>query len=741
MKKSTFLLVLSSLALLTSCGVFTPLQSGTGSSSDATVSSSSSSAVASTSSVPSDSPSSSTTASSSGSVTSNSGSSSSGSSTSSSSSSGVTQTETLLDNWNPSSYAYDSSGFSLINDNTGESLAASYGVYSITEAGSYTASGTLKGMIYINVPETDEGSNDVELNLAGVNISYACNSTIYCESADGLDISAKKDTENTLTDLRSVQTADEEWQGAGTLYSKVDTKLKGAGTLSVVGTYNNGIHVTKDLTIQKQTLTAKAINNAIKGSDSITVNSGTITAISIGGDGFKTSDSDVSSKGNQRGDVTFLGGTINIYSACDGVQAAHDFILGAEGSSEGPTVTIKTNKYSSYTDESAIVSSDSENFYIRTTSRNDSYRYSVYFYDSSSYVWADATYLTSKTGGRSTYYYYKVTRPSSYSNFRIYMFNSSAENSTSSYVAVSSGNTVNSNYDTVAFSRSGTSISVGNWSNYTSSTSGNWGGGGFPGGGEFPGGSEGNTDKADVSAKGVKAQNDIYVNSGSIDIEAYDDGLHANYGETLDSGATSTGDLKITGGTVVVSASDDGIHADRYLIISGGDIKVNKSYEALEGNQITVAGGNIYVIASDDGVNAGNGTGTAGLSSKINVTGGYMFVAVPTSGDTDGIDSNGAYTQSGGVVIVGGPSKAGGAAALDTDGSITVSGGTLAVFGSVEKTVSYSGVTYTNKGGSYSANKVYTLKYANGTVATPSMPYAFSGLVTYSSYGSLSTVS
>ena len=35
----------------------------------------------------------------------------------------------------------------------------------------------------------------------------------------------------------------------------------------------------------------------------------------------------------------------------------------------------------------------------------------------------------------------------------------------------------------------------------------------------------------------------------------------------------------------------------------------------------------------------------------ITVSDGYLFAAVPSSGDTDGIDSNGTYTQTGGTVI------------------------------------------------------------------------------------------
>ena len=237
-----------------------------------------------------------------------------------------------------------SADFTIIR--TADSSVPSYsqGAYTISEGGEYDLAGTFKGMIYIDVAETTDNTGEVVLNFNGVTLSNDENSVIYCVSADKLEISAKKGTVNSITDLRPIATEDDPDQGGGVIYSKVDTKLKGTGTLNVTGTYNNGVHVTKDLEIQKLTLTSTAVNNAIKGNDSLTINSGTITAISSGGDGLKTEDSDISSKLKQRGDITILGGTVDIYSACDGAQAAHDFILGSEtDDTTFPTVTIHTN--------------------------------------------------------------------------------------------------------------------------------------------------------------------------------------------------------------------------------------------------------------------------------------------------------------------------------------------------------------------------------------------------------------
>ena len=55
-------------------------------------------------------------------------------------------------------------------------------------------------------------------------------------------------------------------------------------------------------------------------------------------------------------------------------------------------------------------------------------------------------------------------------------------------------------------------------------------------------------------------------------------------------------------------------------------------------------------------------------------------MTVSPNGDTDGIDSNGTYTQTGGIVITRGPGNQN-MSAIDADRSVSISGGTLIVLG------------------------------------------------------------
>lgn len=218
-------------------------------------------------------------------------------------------------------------------------------VYKITAAGTYTLSGELEGQILIEAGEDDE----IVLELNGAAITYGQDSPIKVITADKVEISAKKGTSNTVTDTRSAKQVDSETQGEGAINARCDLKLKGTGTLVVDGGYNNGIHTTKDLTIQKQTLYVTAVNNALKGKDSITMVSGDVTAISKSGNGLKTDSTDVSSKGKQRGTITISGGSLVVDSCYDAIDAAYDLIVNEDNEdSLSTTITIKTGKNSKY---------------------------------------------------------------------------------------------------------------------------------------------------------------------------------------------------------------------------------------------------------------------------------------------------------------------------------------------------------------------------------------------------------
>ncbi len=589
----------------------------------------------------------------------------------------------------------------------------------------FTVSNNYK-QVYVNLP-----SKTVILELQGVTIENSENSPIYVEDCENVEISAKKNTVNNIKDTRPVYVDDVDGQGKGAIYvENGDLKLKGTGTLNITANYLNGIHCKDDVKVQKQTLNINAVGHGIRGNDSVTITSGVVN-ISCGGDGLHSENSDISSKGNQKGNVTINGGDVTINSWGDAIQAAYNAVINQEDTTVDTNLIVKTNKYSSYTGQT--IETNRSVFYLKmnsTTYSNAGHTYAAYINGQ----WYPAVYKGTQSsggqggypggghggqGGSSTYYFYEIEKPSGATSFALYRYKGSnvTEYSLTDYNAASDTKAFNDAYDTVQISINNTRISFGNWSNYASNT--------------------GNNNSADASAKGIKAENEILINAGTIDIKAYDDAIHANNDGSLENGNTPLGNVTISGGNLTLNASDDGIHADGQLNITGGNTNIVTAYEGLEGNVINISGGKTYVYGTDDGVNA-----TSGKSSpSINVSGGFLDVEVPTNGDTDGIDSNGSYTQTGGTVIVKGPGSASGggmamAAALDTDGSVKITSGSLIVFGAIEQTPN-SSVTKTLVSSNTVSAGSHTISFASSNTSySTTLKSSSKGCVVYSSLGS-----
>ena len=215
-------------------------------------------------------------------------------------------------------------------------------VYKLTQAGTYTLAGKLIGQILVEV-----STGEVVIELNNVSITYDQDSPIKVTSADKVEISAKSGTGNTITDNRNKKTVDTDTLGEGAIYAKCDMKLKGSGTLVVTGNYNNGIHCTKDLTIQKQTLKVTGYNNAIRGNSSVTITSGEVQAYSKTGNGIKTVDSDLSNKQKQRGTIAISGGAVYVDSYRDALDAAYNVEVDQLDTEVATTLSIKTGKNSS----------------------------------------------------------------------------------------------------------------------------------------------------------------------------------------------------------------------------------------------------------------------------------------------------------------------------------------------------------------------------------------------------------
>ena len=525
----------------------------------------------------------------------------------------------------------------------------------------YSISGTFRGNIVIDVG--DNYKFDLELH----GLSLVCNSAnpITVKSGDEVAIKAKKDSKNYIYDMRAAIDQADETLYSGAIHSDVDLEIGGKGALTVVSENNNGIHSKDDLQVKNLTLFVACIDNALKGNDGVEIEGGDTTLIASGGDCIKTSKSDVSEKGNQRGNITITGGTHTLYAACDGIDAAYNVSV----DDSATVLNIYTDKYSNYSKEVTATSSDVN--YIRFTSNK--YYYSVKYYNSETdYVWVNAEYHSKVSGGRTNYYYYSYPKMPDYAKQQFFIYEKESQRGQEEECLVSSDYlTPNSGSDTFALTQSHNGLSY-QWSNYTTKIQeGGFGGGpgGFGGG---PGGfGDGNTDKGEYSTKGIKAANEIVINNGTVNIKSYDDAIHANNDTSLENGATPLGNVSINGGNITAYSNDDGLHADGILSIKAGTISVTNAYEGLEGTTVDISGGYVSVNSKDDGINATTTSGTA-----VAVSGGTVYIYCTG----DGIDSN-SRTADVGIVFSGGKtvviSNSGMNSAIDTENGYTYTAGSV----------------------------------------------------------------
>ena len=543
--------------------------------------------------------------------------------------SGITKEDTDVTHADDAeNYRVSITGNFTVTSDTSDGVTQSGSVYTITKAGEYTVAGLLsEGQLIVDAGDEDE----VTIVLNGTSITCSSGSPIYVKNASEVKIKSEENSFNEVIDKRAEATEDSsDDAGNAAIYATCDLKLVGKGALVVTGNYNNGIQSKDDLSIKNVIVKVTAVNNAVKGNDAVDIESGNIIAISAKGDGIKTSNSSISNKGKQKGIVTITGGNIDIYAACDGIDAAYGVDISGDGN-----LNIYTDTYSEYSEE--VTSSGS-------------------------------------SSGTST------SRDSS--------ANKTASANTVSYVAAS---------DTIA--------------NAPGGFGGNKAGGDRPG---MPGdfNESGNSSGQSYSTKGIKAESEINISGFTINVCSTDDGIHANSDSgVLETGEDGKGTIVINGGTITISSGDDGMHADKQLDVNDGYINIVTSYEGLEAMTINLNGGKIYVYATDDGINACTGDGKT--SPIINVTGGYIDVTT-ASGDTDGIDSNGNYVQTGGMVLVKGGSSSGNVSgSIDVDGTVTITGGTCVALGGICETPVNSVNAYVLSSVSFSSGS-YSLKDASG---------------------------
>ncbi len=523
----------------------------------------------------------------------------------------------------------------------------------ITTAGDYTVSGTAdNGQLKVNTDNTVDATAAVTLSFEGLTLSNTSEAPVYVENVgDAVTISVKKGTTNTISDGTThtdsyTNSSGEVKEINAAIFSRDDLKIKGKGTLIVNGNYQDGIVSKNDLKLWNGDIQVTAVDDGIRGGNSVRIgdpdtlvaNGGdrdysnlNITVKTSAGDGIKSTETD-----EGKGFVIINGGTVNINSYADGIQAEQEFTM------NGGDVTIYTYQGSAY--GSSGSSSTSTNPWgggmgmdgnANKTDISAKGIKSVGLYDEAGTTWQSGGNLTIN-GGTLTI---DSSDDSLHCGGSMYLYGGvmtlqSADDGAHSDHELNIGETVGNTFDNVQI--------------------------------YIP--------KCYEGIEGVT----INQNSGSVYVVSGDDGYNAaggadgsGNGNTNPWGggmmSSSTGTMNLKGGLVVLNSAN----GDHDAFDSNGDINITGGYYCANGQEPLDCGDGGYSI----NYNGGNVISMTGGNTNLNTR--YSFV-----------------DNSGNVIVSfmsasGGGLKSGSSASAQSGG--TVSGGTTVMAQAGDKSVTVGG--------------------------------------------------
>lgn len=409
------------------------------------------------------------------------------------------------------------------------------------------------------------GSYKCSIALAGLTLTNPSGAAINITNGKRIQLSAKKNTTNTLTDGSN---GDQK----ACLYSKGQLQLQGNGTLNVLSNTKHGIKSGDYIEIKNLTLNiTKAVGDGISCNEYFLMESGNVTISGVGDDGIQCDlDGDTSTgettshEDEDSGNIYIEGGTLKVgttATATKGVKAAGSLYINENSGTTVVTVTSSGGVDATVATDlsaSACLKSDA----------------------AISIAGGTLTLTNSGQGGR----------------------------------AINADGTLNIS--------GGNIVAQAQGANYGSSSGG---GGGWP---PRPGGDSGSSSGSHKYAKGVKADGNITITGGTLNVYS------ANH-----EGMESKGTITISDGEVTVQGSDDAINSASDFTIKGGKVMgYSTGNDGLDANgNFYIQGGLVYAIGKSSpelGIDANTEE-----RKKLYVSGGTI-VAI------GGMESGASLTQS-----------------------------------------------------------------------------------------------
>lgn len=230
------------------------------------------------------------------------------------------------DHSDPTDYIWDDSkvtqivlnGTSITVD--GDETAVDGSKVTLLSAGTYSISGSLTdGQIVVNTQDEEV----VRILLNGVNISSSTSAPIYVASAAEVVIVLEDNTENYVADGATYifENVEEDEPNAA-IFSKSNLTIYGNGSLTVAGNYNDGIASKDGLVITSGTVTVSSVDDGIRGKDYLVVKDGNIT-VNAQGDGLKSDNAEDATLGY----IAVETGRIQVSAGGDALQAETNVVI------------------------------------------------------------------------------------------------------------------------------------------------------------------------------------------------------------------------------------------------------------------------------------------------------------------------------------------------------------------------------------------------------------------------------
>ena len=430
----------------------------------------------------------------------------------------------------------------------------------VAEEITYTLSGTSTDGGF-----TMDGKLKATIELNGLNLTNPSGPAINIKNGKRINVSVKKDTENTLRDGTGG-----DWKGC--FRCKGHTEFKGKGVLRVYGNTAHAIWSKEYVEVKNCSIyVLKAVGDGINANQYFLQESGTLSISGVGDDGIQVSyetddDDNIVADDENTGALTISGGTLTVTTTA----------VGAKGlKSEGSIVFNEDAATASVTVKSSgdVDTSDSSDLSASACVKADKA------------IVVDAGTLTLTANGQGG---------------RAMVCNGTID---------FNGGTVNARAEGSNYGSSGNGGGPGGGG----PGGGGPGGGGRPGGGGggWPGGG-GSSSSNSKNAKGIKAKGNLTISGGSI--TAY---------SASHEGIESKAAMTISGGTIYSQASDDAINSSGNMTISGGYV-----YAYSTSNDGLDANGNMYIKGGVAIAFGGSGAETGidvDESHSLSISGGQLF--------------------------------------------------------------------------------------------------------------------